>query len=223
MATSPADVRSILQVVRDDATAQLTTVARAGDDLRPLLLAVVPELVGGYTEGSSALAADWYAEIREEARARHRFVPGQVVDLDAERMRRTVLWATEPIERDPSAIAEVLARLTPRAEEEIARGFWDTIEGNAHRDPEALGWRRDTRPGACAFCRFLADKGAVYRHDTARFAAHKNCHCVAVPVFKGEDAGPEASALQYVATKRRRSPKERAALRDYLREHYGDN
>lgn len=220
MATSPSDVRRVLQVVRGSAGAELASVAGSGGDTRRLLLAVMPDLLASYTEGSSALATDWYAEIREESRVRARFTPTPVVDLDAERLRRTVLWATEPLQED-GGLAEVLARLTPRAEEEVARGFWDTIEANTHRDSESVGWRRDARPGACPFCRMIADRGAVFRKDTAHFAAHKNCHCVAVPVFKGGEVGPEASVMQYEATSRRRSAAEQAALREHLREHYG--
>lgn len=184
-------------------------------------MAVVPELLADYAEGSSALAVDWYSEIREESGARVRYSPAPVVDLDQERLRRTVLWATSPLADDEATLAEVLARLTPRAEEEVARGFWDTIEQNSHRDPEAAGWRRDARATACPFCRMIADRGAVFREDTAHFAAHKNCHCVAVPVFKGGEVGPEASVMQYQASSRRRSAVEQAALREHLREHYG--
>jgi len=65
----------------------------------------------------------------------------------------------------------------------------------------------------------LSGRGAVYKQGTARFAAHSNCHCSAEPVFEGE-AGPEASVLQYVASQRKRSDADRAALRDYLNTHF---
>lgn len=218
MATSPTEVRRILQVVRDDAGEDLSRLARSvpRSDVRGLLVELTPALLSAYTDGSSALAVEWYSEIREESRARTAYAPAPVVDLDRERIRRSVLWATE----SDLDIDAVLARLTPRAEEEIARGFWDTIEQNATRDPEAAGWRRVARFNACPFCRMLADRGAIYRESTARFAAHRNCHCIAEPVFKGGDTGPTASVEQYRASKRRRTDADRAALRKYLRENY---
>ena len=69
----------------------------------------------------------------------------------------------------------------------------------------------------------LSDRGAVYRDDTVRFAAHTHCHCTAAPVFKGGESGPEASVVQYVASKRRPSQRDRDKVRKYLAENYGDN
>ena len=65
----------------------------------------------------------------------------------------------------------------------------------------------------------LSDKGAVFRAETARFAAHSNCHCSAAPVFNGQD-GEEANVMQYVASQKRRSEKDRARLREYLNANY---
>ncbi|MBQ1164427.1 hypothetical protein KBZ21_41300, partial [Streptomyces sp. A73] len=38
--------------------------------------------------------------------------------------------------------------------------------------------------GACAFCKMLAVRGAVYERDTANFRAHDGCHCGVVPIFR---------------------------------------
>jgi hypothetical protein len=65
-----------------------------------------------------------------------------------------------------------------------------------------------------------ADKGAVYKESTAYFAAHEHCNCTAQPVFKGGEVGQEASAIQYISAKRRRSPAEQARLREYLATYY---
>jgi len=64
--------------------------------------------------------------------------------------------------------------------------------------------------------------GAVYRKDTATFAAHDDCMCTAAPVFVGRQMGPEANVAQYMASKRRRTAKEKAFLRDYLEGNYPD-
>ena len=62
----------------------------------------------------------------------------------------------------------------------------------------------------------LASRGAVYKEETAHFASHTHCHCTASPVFRGGDAGPEANVVQYVASKRRPTARDRARVREYL-------
>ena len=104
---------------------------------------------------------------------------------------------------------------------ETARPYRDTITTNRQRDPEAAGWRR-VASGGCSFCRRLASRGAVYRHDTTRFASHTICHCIAPPVFKGGDPGEEASVVQYVASKRNPTARDRERVRAYLAENFGD-
>jgi hypothetical protein len=68
----------------------------------------------------------------------------------------------------------------------------------------------------------LADRGAVYSDKTARFAAHSSCKCTAQPVFSSSDYGEEASAMQYLASRKKRTPAQQAALREYLNTNYSD-
>lgn len=95
-------------------------------------------------------------------------------------------------------------------------GARDTIVTAANADPKCFGWRRLTSAGACDFCLFLADRGAVYREETADFAAHDACGCRAAPVFKGGALGPEADAAQYIGSSRNKTPADRARLRDAI-------
>jgi hypothetical protein len=135
-----------------------------------------------------------------------------------EKVGRAIAWATQPlVEGD----GDVPARLAEVVQIETARPYRDTITANRRRDPEAVGWQR-VSAGGCSFCRMLASRGAVYRAETARFASHTNCHCTAQPVFKGNDPGDEASVIQYVASKRRPSARDRARVRAYLAENFGD-
>lgn len=184
---------------------------------RAALLETVPDLIGYYADGSAALAADFYEEQRVLADAPAGFVPELVLVDRTVKIRRAVAWAAEPW-FTPSE-TPVDARLAEVVQLEVARGYRDTITANQRQDPEAVGWRRITA-GGCKFCRMLADRGAVYKADTARFAAHPSCHCTAQPVFTSNDSGVEASALQYVASRRSRTPEQRAALRDYLDTYY---
>lgn len=95
-------------------------------------------------------------------------------------------------------------------------GGRDTFVAGADQDPKCVGWKRITSAGACRFCRFLADRGAVYMESTAIFAAHDNCMCTAAAVFKGGEIGPEASVEQYLGSRKTRTPKDRARLLDAL-------
>jgi hypothetical protein len=86
----------------------------------------------------------------------------------------------------------------------------ETIQDNTARDPEASGWKRVTRGGACGFCRMLAGRGAVYKEGSVHFAAHPDCNCAAVPSWD-KDA-PEVPASLYQASRRttNMSPADRA-------------
>jgi len=183
------------------------------------LLDTVPGVVAFYSEGSAALAVDLYDDMRVGTEGRYSAAP-VILDRSVE-IRRGVAWASEPLSVDDDELAA--ARLTKLMRSEMARPYRDTILTNRKKDPASVGWTRITRgPKSCKFCRMLADRGAVYKKATATFAAHDDCMCTAAPVFKGGEVGPEANTAQYVASKRRRTAKEKAFLRDYLAGNYPD-
>lgn len=218
---SARESRAALQLVTAEAVAYATDLANrvAGSpEVRRLaLLDGVPELIGYYSEGSAALAADFYEEERELAEVRSRFTAEAVIEDRTVKIRRSIAWAASPWFDDSGDSVD--ARLAEVVQLETARPYRDTITTNRSNDPDAVGWRRVTA-GGCPFCRMLADRGAVYKSDTARFASHTNCHCIAQPVFTTNDTGVEASVFQYRASRRSRSPEQRAELRQYLEEFY---
>jgi hypothetical protein len=221
--TTASESRAALQVVTATAVASsLDLLGRLNGspiERRAGLLYAVPEIVGYYSEGSAALAADFYEEERDIAGVRKRFVPELVVLDRTEKLRRAVAWSAAPLFADDLLTAS--SRLAEVVQLDVARAYRDTITTNRRRDPEAVGWRR-IAAGGCKFCQMLAANGAIYRHDTARFAAHPNCHCTAQPVFAPNDTGEEASALQYIASKRTRTDAEKARLRDHLNSFFPD-
>lgn len=233
MPTTPEQVRRGLQLVTAASIAEVEQVARAYQDPEEqasALFLAVPLIVSDYIDGSSALALDWYEELRDFATPSSVFVPSPVTLVREAEIGNAVAWATQPLrDLEAEALAEIdaltdemLARLTPVVQKDVAAGFWDTMTENVKEDPEAVGWQRIAREGACPFCRMLADKGAVYRKEsTATFAAHTTCHCVAAPKFANGDLGPEADVMQYLASSKRRTPAQRAALREYLKANYG--
>lgn len=213
-----SESRAALTLVADEAVAAVLQLVRRGAS-RGELLEDVPGVLEYYALGTSALAADFYDEEREQAHARGRYRAEPVILDRMEKIGRAVAWATAPLLDDDNATTS--SRLAEVIQLEAARPYRDTILTNQERDPAAVGWRRITRGDGCKLCRMLAARGAVYRQSTARFAAHGHCNCSAAPVFDGQD-GEEASALQYVASRRRTSAKDRERLRTYLNENYPD-
>jgi hypothetical protein len=117
-------------------------------------------------------------------------------------------------------LAEIEVMLEAEVQKQVAAGFRDTVTENTNDDPDAAGWQRFARTGACKFCLMLSERGGVYTQTTARFAAHTNCHCVVGPCY--DPTAPRASVLQYVASQRTRTPEQRAKLREYLNHNFPD-
>lgn len=214
---TPLETRRALKLVTGSAvTSALRLLALPGTPnvQRGLLLEQIPELIGLYTDGSSALAADFYEDERNLAQAVGRYTPELVIVDRGEQIGRGIAWSTEPLFSGEVALAET--RLAQVVQLQVARPFRDTVTANTAQDPASVGWKRIT-VGGCKFCRLLASRGAVYKEATARFAAHPSCSCTAAPVFSSTgETGPEADVMQYVASQRSRTPQQQQQLRDYL-------
>lgn len=246
--------RAALRMVTDravaDAQTRLRSVRGAGPEAtRQALMEDIPELIDYYGLGTSALAADLYDDLRDEAGMPGLFAAEPILEEDPERVRNHLAWATAPL-FDPGILASVADRLARIVQPEVARPYRETVVRNTRRDPYATGWQRIAGEGACKFCAMLADRGAVYKKDTVDFAAHTSCMCSAQPVFyervfvEGFHAGDvysaetgryghyalretgkgtvEASEMQYLGSARSRTPEQRERLRDYLNTLYPD-
>lgn len=220
---TPLEYRSALQVVTGAAVGDvldaLPGLSGSPEQQRALLLDAVPSVVDYYSDAAAALGADSYMEARELAAVRSRFTAAVLVQDMTVKLRRGVAWAALPLFKEDKERAA--ARLSTVIQPAVARPFRDTVIGNRRRDPASIGWRRIARPGACRFCRMLADRGAVYKRDTARFASHNHCHCTCEPVFETDKDVTEASVMQYTASQKNISEKQKARLRDYLDSFYG--
>lgn len=184
---------------------------------RASLLDIAPAVIAHYSDGSSALAADFYDDERERAAAPKLYIAEPVIVDRTVKIRRAIAWASDPLfADDPEKSA---GRLAEVVQLETARPYRDTILENRNRDPSAVGWRRVTN-GGCKLCRMLADRGAVFSDKTARFATHPGCKCTAQPVFSSSDYGDEANVMQYLASRRKRTSEQQEALREYLRVNY---
>lgn len=214
MAT-PEEARQALVLVTDSAVRDATRLVGTNPDrTRDALLAATPEIVTYYSDGTAALAADHYDDLRASANAPGRYAAEPIVRLREEKIRTGALWAVEPLYRPEPDEALAIQRIADVVQLETARPFRDTITTNTRRDPASVGWQR-IAGGGCKLCSMLAARGAVYKQSTAHFATHPSCKCSAAPVFDGQ-AGQEASAIQYVASQRKRTPQQKQRLRDYL-------
>lgn len=212
---SPDEARRALVLVTDTAVRDATKLIGANADrTRDALLAATPEIVAYYSDGTAALAADHYDDMRATANAPGRYTAEPVVRLREEKIRTGALWSVEPLYRPEPDLVLAASRIAEIVHLETARPFRDTITTNSRRDPASVGWQR-IAGGGCKLCSMLAARGAVYKQSTAHFATHPSCKCSAAPVFDGQP-GEEASVMQYVASQRTRTPQQKQALRDYL-------
>jgi len=245
MTATPEQIRAGLHQVSAAAQGEVqaaTEAAQTPSDLRAVLFAAAPLVAAEYAVAGAALGAEWYEDIRDAAAAlgqvTTRFVPRLVVPDRTEQVKATVASLTTDLRDQPSAKVIDLVEFRQRIvddvnaaiELEIANAQRETVTSNVAEDPDAVGWQRFARPEACKFCLMLAARGAVYTAATARFAAHGavmadgrkggNCMCVAGPAFGVPD--DEASPMQYLASRRKRSAKQRAQVREYLNENFPD-
>lgn len=202
------------------ATIALDRLAGSPEQQRAILLDAVPGVIAHYSDGSSALAADFYDDERERAAAPKLYVAEPVIIDRTVKIRNAIAWAAAPLFEDDRATSA--SRIAEVVQLETARPYRDTVLTNRRRDPSAVGWRRVTSGSGCKFCRMLADKGAVYSDSTARFASHDHCGCTAQPVFSTSDYGEEASVMQYMASRKKRSQAQQERLREYLNTNYPD-
>ncbi len=244
MATAPDRVRRALLRVTGAAKREVRAVVEQAPQepsaLRASLFAAAPLILNEYAPASATLATDWFEEIREEADVRRVFTPTPRLRVTDDLVSAKVASATSALRDIESRLtvdldaltAEMMRDVEGEMEKLVATGFWDTITENSQDDPDSVGWRRFARPGACKFCLMLAARGAVYTESTARFAAHGavmrdgrkggNCMCIAGPAYATEADLVEATPIQYLASRRRRTAADRARLREYLNENFPD-
>lgn len=165
----------------------------------PDWLAAMNAIVAQYARTSAAVAADFYDAQREAAGVPSPFtVPVADPPPDGQteaslRWATKDLWPRDPGEATPAQLQPMdvrLAQAEKKAEQVAQKLVTDTGRGTVReavrQDRQATAWARAAARGACAFCKLLAARGAVYKRDTADFRAHDGCHCGVVPVFKGQ-------------------------------------
>lgn len=189
------------------ATLDLTKPERARD----ALLRFIPTLTTLYGQGAATVAADWYDELRAVERIPGRFAATVAAPFATDYVEQRVRFGAAHLFTD--APSEMLPFLDGVVQEYVLQPGRDTIQQSAKADPRAVGWHRETSPGACKFCRMLAGKGGVYhKESSATFAAHGDCNCSARPSWDAD--APQVPAVAYVASTRMDKLRARAASGD---------
>lgn len=165
----------------------------------PDWIEAVRVLVGQYGQASQSLAADYYEVQRITARVTGRFTVPLLDPPPDEQVDESLRWATKDLwPREPEQATEVqrepletrLEQAEKKAEAVAQKLVADQGRGAVReavrRDPQATAWARAAALGACAFCKLLATRGAVYMQETVDFRSHDNCHCGVIPVFRGQ-------------------------------------
>ena len=167
----------------------------------PDWIAAVRALTAEYGNASASAAADFYDAQRVAARVTGRFTVPLLDPPSDEQVDNSLRWATKDLwPRDPEDPKTTAAQRLPieqrldaaevKAEAVAQKLVTDrgrgTVRNAVTHDRQAVAWARSAALGACAFCKLLVTRGAVFKQDTVDFQAHDNCHCMAIPVFKGQ-------------------------------------
>lgn len=208
--TTPSQAEQLRQaqagiraLVERDLRAYLSTLDLSNVQIvRSRLLRFVPDLVESYGESAAAMAQDWYEGVRESYNLPRHF---RAVAPSAEFWDETRDAVDGTIRRvaglaEDGSTATLTTALSSKVGKYTIGASREAIRRSTFTDPMASGWRRATRAGACDFCRMLAGRGAVYRDDTVRFAAHGSCNCAAVPSW--DQNAPEVDVDLYRASER---------------------
>lgn len=119
------------------------------------------------------------------------------------RMRQLIALGYSPDQAHKNALVQLSGVVTKQTMD----AGRDAVMEAMRDDSEAIGYARVARPKACAFCRMLAGRGAVYtkksvekvigskRNGTQPIGAtyHDECKCFGVPVFSNDQGLPDAN------------------------------
>lgn len=154
------------------------------EQVRDLLLEVMPTLVGDTGDMAAEVAAEFYESARAAAGAAARplNLPSRPT---VEQVRASTRWSLGPLfERgDWMASTARLAQVTDR----LAIEMGDTlVQTNARRSGARWAWVPNGQ--CCAWCTLKASRGPVYTTQSAAEAGrHADCDCTSVPIWTPDD------------------------------------
>ena len=137
------------------------------DRLADPLIEVLAALVEKNGSAGAALAADWYDEARDDAKAAGSFTALPATPPERDRLGALARWGVGPLfGANPDTVA-ALSLIAGGLQREVLNMPRLTVEGSTTLDPAAPSYARHASANACAFCRMLATRGAVYTSKEA--------------------------------------------------------
>lgn len=229
--SSPPPLRESLLTVTELALQELSPVWRLPvADIGQALFDVVPGVVQKWNLTAASVAADWYDLLRESEDVAGRFTAA-IPDLGDQGAQALAGWGVQALKAPPTAapveqpqpvkpdqlspLESAQSRVEGGLQKRLVNAANLTVTESSNADPQARGYMRRTRPGACRFCVMVASRGAVYTKSTATFACHEHCYCEAVPAWGGKalPVGP------YKPSDRPSTPADRARVRRWIKEN----
>lgn len=148
------------------------------------------ELVAAYGDVAMTVAADWYDEQREQAKARRPFLAALAGSLPGEQVRSVARWAVGPLFGVTDS-AKALGMASGAVQRLVQQGGRNTLYRNVQADPAKPQWARMPQGAeTCDWCRMLAGRGAVYLDEDSAGGDnswHNDCDCQPVPVWRGQE------------------------------------
>jgi hypothetical protein len=184
------------------------------DATYPVFAATAARLVEQNRRTSGGLTAGYLRAFRTASG-----IPGEARATLGGSLRATTIAAIKTAAANGIAADIAMANGLTQASGAVARlvldGGRETFMGTIQNDSAASGWQRVLGGAGCDFCAMLADRGAVYKEDTADFASHDHCGCSAEPSYGGSPRTVKA----YVPSAKNIPDADRARVRAYLRDH----
>lgn len=215
-------IRDLVQLWR---SLDLDTPREVAEALREAM----PELFAAYGLAAGTLGADFYDEMRAGAAVAGAYLATAAEVPGNDSAQALVGWGLAPLFQHDAGEPEsdvdaALSRLSAGLQRAVAGTDRQTIITNTRRDPSAVRYVRHASANACAFCAVLATRQAVYRTEAVKF--HTSCHCVAVPVWPGDELEEPPYVADwreayYDARERVSDPNDLKALLAVMRESTG--
>jgi len=137
------------------------------DRLAEPLAVVVADIVDRYGAAAASLAADWYDEAREEARARGVFTAAVAASPAQDRIEALTRWGIAPLFGTSPSSPAALTRVSGGMQRVVLNQARDTTAASVALDPAKPRFARHASANACAFCRLLATNGPIYRSESS--------------------------------------------------------
>ncbi|MCK9468656.1 MAG: hypothetical protein M0Q49_04500 [Porticoccaceae bacterium] len=141
-------------VAGDMAALWAATSALDNVEFAAYIAAAYPDVVDPYVSAAAMLAASWF----EESDPDSSYIAELADPLPRERLQSTAQWA---LAADGQ---KALDRFKGASQRAVFDGARETTMLNVDLEP-GTRWAREARPNACAFCRMMATRGAVYRTE----------------------------------------------------------